>query len=281
MPSNPIGAYILTPCRMDALAMGGLVAIAVRERPEWLRNRWIGWARTGAAAVFASVWVLAGNIPWSRAMRTIGFTSTGLAFASLLAALVGRRPRPLLVLLRARILVWLGTISYGLYLLHVAAPAIAHGLLDPLIKLRPRGSADLFLLARSLDRRRVAFLVVFRTADLEVEGAVHGGRARRYTGSCPVRWNQGPRKVASSEVVRDINRRIVLNLIRTRQPISRADLARVSGLQRSTISLIVEQLHPGALGSGGSDRPAAAGPASHLPPAEQGTRHYRRRPAAD
>ena len=47
---------------------------------------------------------------------------------------------------------------------------------------------------------------------------------------------------ASSEVVRDINRRIVLNLIRTRQPISRADLARVSGLQRSTISLIVEDL---------------------------------------
>src|SRR3954454_14025817 len=47
---------------------------------------------------------------------------------------------------------------------------------------------------------------------------------------------------ASNEVVRDFNRRIVLNLIRTRQPISRADLARVSGLQRSTISLIVEQL---------------------------------------
>src|SRR4051794_9118034 len=55
------------------------------------------------------------------------------------------------------------------------------------------------------------------------------------------RRNQG----ASSEVVRDINRRIVLNLIRTRQPISRADLARASGLQRSTISLIVEQLIDG------------------------------------
>lgn len=54
----------------------------------------------------------------------------------------------------------------------------------------------------------------------------------------------GPRRiqVASSEVVRDINRRIVLNLIRTRHPISRADLARLCGLQRSTISLIVEQL---------------------------------------
>ena len=47
---------------------------------------------------------------------------------------------------------------------------------------------------------------------------------------------------ASSEVVRDINRRLILNLIRTRHPISRADLARLSGLQRSTVSLIVEQL---------------------------------------
>jgi len=47
---------------------------------------------------------------------------------------------------------------------------------------------------------------------------------------------------ASSEFVRDINRRIILNLIRTRHPISRADLARMSGLQRSTVSLIVEQL---------------------------------------
>jgi len=48
--------------------------------------------------------------------------------------------------------------------------------------------------------------------------------------------------VASSEGARDIDRRIVLNLIPRRQPISRADLARVSGLQRSTISLIVEPL---------------------------------------
>src|SRR5260370_24713540 len=52
----------------------------------------------------------------------------------------------------------------------------------------------------------------------------------------------GRLKVASSEFGRDINRRIVLNLMRRRQPISRADLARVSGLQRSTISLIVEEL---------------------------------------
>ncbi len=49
-------------------------------------------------------------------------------------------------------------------------------------------------------------------------------------------------QVATSETARDINRRIILNLVRTRQPISRADLARYSRLQRSTISAISEQL---------------------------------------
>jgi predicted NBD/HSP70 family sugar kinase len=49
-------------------------------------------------------------------------------------------------------------------------------------------------------------------------------------------------QVATSETARDINRRILLNLVRTRQPISRADLARYSGLQRSTVSSITEQL---------------------------------------
>jgi predicted NBD/HSP70 family sugar kinase len=49
-------------------------------------------------------------------------------------------------------------------------------------------------------------------------------------------------QVATSETARHINRRIVLNLIRSHQPISRADLARHSGLQRSTVSVITEQL---------------------------------------
>ena len=48
--------------------------------------------------------------------------------------------------------------------------------------------------------------------------------------------------VASSETARHVNRRIILNLIRDKQPISRADLARQSGLQRSTVSLITEEL---------------------------------------
>jgi predicted NBD/HSP70 family sugar kinase len=49
-------------------------------------------------------------------------------------------------------------------------------------------------------------------------------------------------QLASSEHARNINRDIVLEIIRSRQPIARADLARASGLQPSTISAIVEQL---------------------------------------
>src|SRR5882757_3721869 len=49
-------------------------------------------------------------------------------------------------------------------------------------------------------------------------------------------------QLASSENARDVNRDIVLEIIRSRQPIARADLARTSGLQPSTISAIVEQL---------------------------------------
>ena len=49
-------------------------------------------------------------------------------------------------------------------------------------------------------------------------------------------------ELASSEVARDINRDVVLELIRTKQPIARADLSRCSGLQPSTVSSIVEQL---------------------------------------
>ncbi len=49
-------------------------------------------------------------------------------------------------------------------------------------------------------------------------------------------------QVATSETARDINSRIMLNLVRKHQPISRADLMRYSGLQRSTVSVITEQL---------------------------------------
>jgi predicted NBD/HSP70 family sugar kinase len=62
------------------------------------------------------------------------------------------------------------------------------------------------------------------------------------------------RAVASSETAREINRDILLHSIHLHQPISRADLARLTGLQPSTVSVIISQLIdegwvlPGSLG---------------------------------
>lgn len=62
------------------------------------------------------------------------------------------------------------------------------------------------------------------------------------------------RDVASSETAREINRDIILQTIHRHQPVSRADLARLTGLQPSTVSVIIGHLIeegwvlPGSLG---------------------------------
>ena len=72
-------------------------------------------------------------------------------------------------------------------------------------------------------------------------------------------------QVATSETARHINRRIVLNLIRKHQPLSRADLSRYSGLQRSTVSMIAEQLI--------AERWVVEGAVGHLPRGRKPTKY--------
>src|SRR5436309_8717618 len=55
-------------------------------------------------------------------------------------------------------------------------------------------------------------------------------------------------QTARLTTIRDINRQIVLNYVREREPISRAEIARESALQRSTVSAIVDDLqHDGLI----------------------------------
>ena len=56
------------------------------------------------------------------------------------------------------------------------------------------------------------------------------------------RINLQSANVARSNTIRDINRQIVLNYVRERGPISRSEIAQETALQRSTISLIMEEL---------------------------------------
>jgi hypothetical protein len=88
-------------------------------------------------------------------------------------------------------------------------------------------------------------------------------------------------QASSSETDRDTNRTIILELIRLAGAVSRADLARLSGLQKSTVSAIVEELlltrwicegetgfskHHGGLWHGPSTGSAGTGVATTLQP---------------
>lgn len=50
------------------------------------------------------------------------------------------------------------------------------------------------------------------------------------------------KQIARHNTIRDINKQIVLNYVRSRAPISRAEIARETSLQRSTVSAIVDDL---------------------------------------
>jgi len=66
----------------------------------------------------------------------------------------------------------------------------------------------------------------------------------------PVRF-----QIATQGTSREINRQIVLNLVRAHQPISRADLARTMGVRRGSVSLIVnELLHSGLIVEGATGK---------------------------
>src|SRR3954452_3743608 len=56
------------------------------------------------------------------------------------------------------------------------------------------------------------------------------------------RINLNKASVARSDTIRHINRQIVLNYVRERAPISRAEISHETELQRSTVSLIVDEL---------------------------------------
>jgi predicted NBD/HSP70 family sugar kinase len=56
------------------------------------------------------------------------------------------------------------------------------------------------------------------------------------------RINLKKANVARSDTIRYINRQIVLNYVREKEPISRAEISHETALQRSTVSLIVEDL---------------------------------------
>jgi peptidoglycan/LPS O-acetylase OafA/YrhL len=118
---NATAAYVLTPARMDALALGALVAIAAREPAWWPRvRRGAPWLLAGSAAAVAAVWVHQGGLfGGDPVVQVWAFGPLAAGFAALLVLAVdGDQTSRLSGTLRNRSLRGAGKYSYGLYVLH-------------------------------------------------------------------------------------------------------------------------------------------------------------------
>jgi peptidoglycan/LPS O-acetylase OafA/YrhL len=98
--SDPAAAYFITPTRAWEFAAGGLLAFAGTSRRPWVS--WVGLVAIALAAVF-----------YSPATPFPGFTAA-LPVAGALAVISARPPAPL----RFKPLLFLGDISYSVYLWH-------------------------------------------------------------------------------------------------------------------------------------------------------------------
>ncbi len=118
---NATAAYVLTPARMDALAMGALVAIGAREPGWWPRiRRAAPPALAVSVAAVAAVWIRQGGLfGGDPVVQVWAFGPLAVAFAAVLVlALGGGAGSPLARILRAPALREAGKYSYGLYVLH-------------------------------------------------------------------------------------------------------------------------------------------------------------------
>ena len=130
-PHHPVAGYVLMPCRMDALAMGVILAILVRSGalPRASQARF-SFLVSGAitAAIFCAA-LRHGNTAYDPWMRSVGYSAVDFTCASLLCWILLSPSSVLTRTLRLRPLVYTGQIAYGLYLLHEPASWIARRLL--------------------------------------------------------------------------------------------------------------------------------------------------------
>jgi peptidoglycan/LPS O-acetylase OafA/YrhL len=125
--ANELAPYVLTPARVDTLAIGAFLAIASRDPGGLARLLPAARAVGAALAVGLVVWfVAAGGIqPFATAFLVLGFSGVAAAFGALLALTVSAAPGSLLHgVFTWRVLRSFGKYSYALYLFHLPLRAV-------------------------------------------------------------------------------------------------------------------------------------------------------------
>lgn len=120
--SASVSIYVLTPCRMDALAVGAFLALAARG------PRGIQALVVPARAVLAGTGLLwlalalrsGGWLQYSPSTQGVGYSLVAAFFGSLIVLAVGSGPTGILsTTFKKPVLRFFGKYSYGLYVLHI------------------------------------------------------------------------------------------------------------------------------------------------------------------
>jgi peptidoglycan/LPS O-acetylase OafA/YrhL len=107
--------YRGTLTRMDGLALGAFIAVAVRTPGiAGLLRRLLPFGILVSAAVLASAFVVQGNFQWDRPMQVYGTSAMAVLFALLVFWCVDLRPR----LMRSRLLQSFARYAYAIYVFH-------------------------------------------------------------------------------------------------------------------------------------------------------------------
>lgn len=112
-----------TPCRVDTIGIGVLIAVALRGRTSWApRMATRALLATGGLALWVVAELIAPVTAQTLAGVTISYPMVYVGAGSILLAALGARE----TLLSSALFVALGRISFGLYVYHVLAIAIAN-----------------------------------------------------------------------------------------------------------------------------------------------------------
>ena len=117
---NATAAYVLTPARMDALALGALVAVAARVPGWWsVARRAAPGVLAASVAAVAAVWIRQGALFGGDPVAQVwAFGPLAAGFAAILVLAVDGRSVGISRPLASPALRTFGKYSYGLYVLH-------------------------------------------------------------------------------------------------------------------------------------------------------------------
>ena len=136
---SPAAIYFMTPFRMGALALGGLLAALDEERIRALLKLFVPLS---VLSLFGLFWMFVATPSWP---ATIGYVLFAVGFCGMVAECVVRRGsgEPLVSLLRNPVLRSFGKYSYAIYVLHLVVVAAVFPRLWGVVSRLPFGLAAL------------------------------------------------------------------------------------------------------------------------------------------